>query len=74
VTIEEQIAQAAAEFKARAAKWKAEREPLPPGHSGPLNVEPLPEDVVDAMEAAINEAFEQVEEEPTLIDDRPVER
>lgn len=71
MSTEEQLAQAVAEFKARSARWKAERKPLPPGHSGPLNVQPLPEDVVDAMEAAINEAFEQVEEEPAELDDIP---
>ena len=61
MTQEELIEQLAAEFRAHAAQRKL---PLDqPGYSGSLGDVFLPDDVVDEMEAAINEAFEQVEEE-----------
>jgi hypothetical protein len=61
MTQDELIEQLAAEFKKRAAQRKLR--PAQPGYSGSLGDVFLPADVVDEMEAAINEAFEQIEEE-----------
>jgi hypothetical protein len=59
---EELIKQLAAEFRKRAAQHKMR--PHQPGYSGSLGDVFLPDDIVDEMEAAINEAFEQVDEQP----------
>jgi hypothetical protein len=62
MTQEELIERPAEEFKKRAAQRK--RRPGRPGYSGSLGDVFLPAEVVDGMEAAINDAFEHVEEEP----------
>jgi predicted RecB family endonuclease len=59
---EELIEQLAVEFKKHAAQRKLR--PDQPGYSGSLGDVFLPDDIVDEMEAAINEAFEQIKEEP----------
>jgi hypothetical protein len=59
---EELIEQLAAEFRKRAAQHKMR--PDQPGYAGSLGDVFLPDDIVDEMEAAINEAFEQVDEQP----------
>lgn len=61
MTQEELIERFAAQFRARAAQHK--RRPRQPGYSGPLGDVFLPAEVVDDMEAAINDAFEQVEQQ-----------
>ena len=61
MTQEELIERLATEFKKRAAQHK--RRPGKPGYSGSLGDVFPPDDIVDEMEAAINEAFEQIEEE-----------
>ena len=62
------IAQQAAEFQAwlKSQPWYPLEPPMP-GHSGPLADVSLPPEQVDEMEAAINEAFEQVTmDDPTF--------
>jgi hypothetical protein len=63
MTQDELIAQSAAEFKANSARRNQGRKPPEPGYSGPLPHVHLPPEIVDEMEAAINEAFEQVDPE-----------
>lgn len=59
---EEQIARQAAEFQAwlKSQPWWP-LQPRQPGYSGPLPDVEFPPEMVDEMEAVINEAFEQVE-------------
>jgi hypothetical protein len=61
MTQEEMIKQLAEEFKKHAAQRKLHLDQ--PGYSGSLGDIFLPDDIVDEMEAAINEAFEQIAEE-----------
>jgi hypothetical protein len=62
MTQEELIERLAEEFKKHAAQRKLHLDQ--PGYFGSLGDVFLPADIVDEMEAAINDAFEQVEEEP----------
>ena len=61
MTQEELIQRLADEFKKHAAQRKSR--PTQAGYSGSLGDVFLPDDIVDEMEAAINDAFEQIEEE-----------
>lgn len=69
-----QIEHYAAAFRARVQQRNAFRnafkEPGCDGHAGPLGDVFLPAETVDQMEAAIQDAFEQVEEEPQEENDR----
>lgn len=60
MTEDELAAQQAAEFQAwlKSQPWWP-LQPSQPGHSGPLVDVFLPPEMVDEMEAAIEEAFEQ---------------
>ncbi len=60
--------QYAAEFKAHTQQRNRMKRPKQPGHAGPLVDVFLPAEVVDDMEAAINEAFEQITEEQGELD------
>jgi hypothetical protein len=62
MTQEELIEHLAEEFKKHAAQRKLR--PDQSAYSGSLGDVFLPDDIVDEMEAAINDAFEQIEEEP----------
>jgi len=57
------IEQHAAAFKARVQQRSTFKEPKHDGYSGPLGDVFLATEIVDQMEAAIQDAFEQVEEE-----------
>ncbi len=57
------LEQYATEFASHARQRRRGKRPKGPGHSGPLVGVFLPADVADDMEAAINEAFERIEEE-----------
>ena len=74
MTTDELIEHYAAAFRARASKRNADKQPKQAGWSGPLGHADLPTELVDEMEAAIEEAFEQIgdEEEQAAEDEHPV--
>lgn len=69
MTQEELTEQLAAAFKASARNRRAPLRRHYPTASPPLKVPPLPPEIVDEMEAAINEAFEQVDPEQAETDE-----
>ena len=66
MTEQELIEQQAEEFRALLLSRGWPKKPSQPGFSGSLGDVFLPPHIVDEMEAAINEAFEQVEQQKAL--------
>jgi|GEM_PF-1890239 hypothetical protein len=60
---EKVIAEQAAKFASHAHQRNRRKQPRQSGYSGALGDLSLAPEVVDDMERAINEAFEQIEEE-----------
>ena len=61
-TQQELLSRYAEEYKERVRRRGEPKRPQRPGQSGPLEDVFLPPEIVDQMEAAIEEAFEQIVE------------
>jgi len=62
MTTQEVLSRYAEEYKERVRRRGGPKRPQRPGQLGPLEDAFLPPEIVDQMEAAIEEAFEQIVE------------